>query len=538
MTPREHHLKYCQVCKHRKMDLQKGLLCGLTNEFADFDDECPTFDKDMQEAEVRIKKVAGLEVEQVDETAKPYWKKLGQLVLALLSVGFLQALFIYFSAVNNWGINTILYLLFETLETLPLWFFIGWELNKIKDGLIAGAIVIVVSYIKFDFIEINSVILGLIPQAAGLLYLGYSTFTDKKQLFKFAGIGALIVLAYNAMFSFSFESALSVINDSVGGRPLKRFLWDFNFLSFLINTNSGGFTYISFHWLLNSIFYQAISFAFITLLFKRMLSKQKWSFYLVELNRRVSNGQMTLYVFIFYVSTFMLSFGLFEKVLTYTMLAGRGRNWSGKSLTAFNHLEQLIVIAGSLIILVFLVGLYRKILIEYYLDRYKAISWNFYFGQIPLIGIFVWMYNVATFKLPKGFNSEKIKLSALQDKGLPLLLILLTVLYMVGIWGVSRFDFGVFILFLISFILYYYYLYHESGIYAYTVVQLALLVVLVLIQLFGGDIPGGVLSYSFFWSLASIFLVYPAFHLQAFKIKILKNKPTDNDFSDKYETVD
>lgn len=33
---REEQLKFCQVCKHRQMDMHQGLLCGLTHAKADF----------------------------------------------------------------------------------------------------------------------------------------------------------------------------------------------------------------------------------------------------------------------------------------------------------------------------------------------------------------------------------------------------------------------------------------------------------------------------------------------------------------------
>lgn len=45
---REEHLKFCEICEKRKFDFHKGLLCSLTNELADFDDTCKSFEKDKQ----------------------------------------------------------------------------------------------------------------------------------------------------------------------------------------------------------------------------------------------------------------------------------------------------------------------------------------------------------------------------------------------------------------------------------------------------------------------------------------------------------
>ena len=46
---REEQLKFCKVCKHRQMDVNQGLLCGLTNAKADFDGTCDTYDEDAVE---------------------------------------------------------------------------------------------------------------------------------------------------------------------------------------------------------------------------------------------------------------------------------------------------------------------------------------------------------------------------------------------------------------------------------------------------------------------------------------------------------
>ncbi len=43
---RAEQLSFCERCKNRKMNLQQGLLCGLTNQKADFDPICPSFDED------------------------------------------------------------------------------------------------------------------------------------------------------------------------------------------------------------------------------------------------------------------------------------------------------------------------------------------------------------------------------------------------------------------------------------------------------------------------------------------------------------
>jgi hypothetical protein len=43
---RQLQLLTCKQCTNRKMDLQKGLICGLTDQKAQFEDTCPDFNKD------------------------------------------------------------------------------------------------------------------------------------------------------------------------------------------------------------------------------------------------------------------------------------------------------------------------------------------------------------------------------------------------------------------------------------------------------------------------------------------------------------
>ena len=44
---REEYLKYCSICKNQKLDLQQGLVCGLTNQLADFEGTCESFEEDV-----------------------------------------------------------------------------------------------------------------------------------------------------------------------------------------------------------------------------------------------------------------------------------------------------------------------------------------------------------------------------------------------------------------------------------------------------------------------------------------------------------
>ena len=46
---RTEHLKFCSICVNQKDGMRKGIICGLTNEIADFEDACGSFAEDTEE---------------------------------------------------------------------------------------------------------------------------------------------------------------------------------------------------------------------------------------------------------------------------------------------------------------------------------------------------------------------------------------------------------------------------------------------------------------------------------------------------------
>lgn len=46
---RKEQLEYCTVCKNRKMDFKRGLVCSLTDDYADFDPVCENYAQDVVE---------------------------------------------------------------------------------------------------------------------------------------------------------------------------------------------------------------------------------------------------------------------------------------------------------------------------------------------------------------------------------------------------------------------------------------------------------------------------------------------------------
>lgn len=65
---REEQLKSCSVCTHRQMDMHKGLLCGLTQNAANFEGVCPNFEQDEKEFQ---------KLQQIQQEVMNYWWLVG-----------------------------------------------------------------------------------------------------------------------------------------------------------------------------------------------------------------------------------------------------------------------------------------------------------------------------------------------------------------------------------------------------------------------------------------------------------------------------
>lgn len=101
---REEQLKFCQVCKHRQMDMRQGLLCGLTHEKADFDGTCANYQPDEKAIEKYDKKQEEI-LHDEDHT-----------------IGGWLAFFLWFGL----GLGTLLGIVIGIILFIPLYDFSYW----------------------------------------------------------------------------------------------------------------------------------------------------------------------------------------------------------------------------------------------------------------------------------------------------------------------------------------------------------------------------------------------------------------------------
>ena len=63
---RDAHLSFCKKCHNREMNLQEGLLCGITNQKAAFEDICADFNEDSS-VKIVVHETEALNLDQVVE---------------------------------------------------------------------------------------------------------------------------------------------------------------------------------------------------------------------------------------------------------------------------------------------------------------------------------------------------------------------------------------------------------------------------------------------------------------------------------------
>ena len=68
---REEMLKFCSVCRNRKMDLKRGLVCSLTDNYADFDPVCENYSQDIEE---KHRKTVEKEVDKKEREKEIIWR--------------------------------------------------------------------------------------------------------------------------------------------------------------------------------------------------------------------------------------------------------------------------------------------------------------------------------------------------------------------------------------------------------------------------------------------------------------------------------
>jgi hypothetical protein len=105
LMTREERLEFCTVCTHRKLNLQQGLLCGLTNEVATFEGRCADQVVDEKERENALKrKLAAAGNERSGSNTNPDSNKMNGTILIVVAIVLEGALVFLLDRISLWPV--------------------------------------------------------------------------------------------------------------------------------------------------------------------------------------------------------------------------------------------------------------------------------------------------------------------------------------------------------------------------------------------------------------------------------------------------
>jgi len=98
---RTEHLKFCSICINQKDGMRKGIICGLTNQIANFEDLCNSFAEDSKIIEqLKLKEI---ESEVIDKMASQGKRFLNY----LLDMAFIMIFIFIFALILGIGLAVV-----------------------------------------------------------------------------------------------------------------------------------------------------------------------------------------------------------------------------------------------------------------------------------------------------------------------------------------------------------------------------------------------------------------------------------------------
>lgn len=178
---REQHLKFCKTCTKRDLDMNIGLVCNLTGNIADFENECEAFELDAAVVKnidntdiVEHNEVLGKLSEQNVEKFKSEQNYTAALITGLV-VGLFGAIL--------WGVVTVSTGYQIGYMAIAIGAVVGLSMRYLGKGIeqifgITGGAIAIFSCLLGNFFSI----IGFIANSEGLGYLETLTLFNYSQL--------------------------------------------------------------------------------------------------------------------------------------------------------------------------------------------------------------------------------------------------------------------------------------------------------------------------------------------------------------------
>lgn len=491
---REEQIKICQQCKNRKMDFSKGLLCGLTDEFGDFETQCPQFNEDETSGLKHTTNQAYVN-DLTIEINPSISKNLLILILIASGIEILPILLLNFNTQINFG--TIYFDIFFLIPKFLIWIFIGYTLNKVREASISGLIFVSLLFATKYFPSLHSNTFEVFPYIIPLAIFAIQTLEKRSQQIKFLVIGLIIQKGILLLNYPPYQILDNLFRFS------NRFVQEFDQNVHLI---TGVLITIS-----------SVGLAGILLVFahKWISNPYKIKINQLSLHNVLSYKKLSLFVIIYYSAILLLSLSFIA------IIADLSTQIINQNFQIIEFISKIFELLFSLIVFSFICWQYRKVTIEYYLASEKKLSWNYFLAQIPIINLFIWEYNLLFFN-PKTQHDRNAIARILNKDNFSLILILLflicaKLIFVIKTPSVQAEDV---ILASIEIFVFLFYIYTKYGMYIIIAIEFMMLIGIFIATTIQYEISENLLSFYAFYSIARLFIIYPIFHGNQFKVEI------------------
>ncbi|WP_075591167.1 hypothetical protein [Labilibacter marinus] len=167
MTNQE-RLLFCKRCTKREMDLKTGLICSITKEKANFEDQCADFNEDEKVKENELDATEGLATEQIQQSLSPEIFEELKLEQNLM-LGIVAAVVVGVVGAILWGVISVTTGYQIGYMAVAIGAAVGFAMRKFGNGLeqtfgIWGAAIAFLSVALGNFLGV----MGFFAQSEGL----------------------------------------------------------------------------------------------------------------------------------------------------------------------------------------------------------------------------------------------------------------------------------------------------------------------------------------------------------------------------------
>lgn len=545
---RQERLQYCIKCKNRKMDNARGLVCGLTNEYADFSLHCVDFVKDekiIKKVEAKKDPIYSFEYEDLSiQKSIVSYSKMGWFLLVLLfgfGVNYYYRYILAFDFDNEdlRSFSSIIAMVFPFLTFL----FIGIEFKRVKIGLLACIVYLIGSYIlenMFNTMFKNGYLIYVFFTLASVippfLILSFRFFDDKKKQLWFVLKTTILYIGLNCILYgyLNLAEFMEYFSGIFSGDFRSSSFEHLNLLDLKITNNDGGYRLFPMKFIFGIMLISFLTYFLFISMYNQTVRNQKWYDLNVNLGSFLAKWKVAIIVILGYLGILMLATGIGSFIEDYTMMISYSANSNPETnlINYWVYISFVIQIVASFFALLMLAYHYRKFVLEYFLNHGIKVSWQYYFGFVPFIGIFVWMVNILTFKkteLPESKLSSIIKYSNIVFISL---FLAFTLLYFISSsFNVSGLVSSVLVV-LAGITLILLFVFHKNGVYVNAFARLLLFALLTYLFASEGNDFGfrfsrnytKIISILLFVPIALQLLYHPIFHLRSYKVTLPKQQ--------------